>query len=151
MSRPEPTVIGWREWLSLPDWGVERLRAKIDTGARTSALHVDNLEVLADGRLSFDVVLDRRENGRKVPVVAEQVRTSHVRPSTGKRQRRYVVETRMKLGSVEKRIEVSLVDRGGMLCRMLVGRRALGADFVVDPDRSYRISKRRKARKRRRD
>lgn len=147
MSKPTPMVVGWREWVSLPDWGVERIRAKIDTGARTSALHVANLEVLPDGRLSFDVVLDRKENSRTVRVVTEQVRTSTVRPSTGARQRRFVVETRMKLGSVEKKIEVSLVDRGSMLCRMLVGRRALGADFVVSPSQAYLVSKRRKARR----
>jgi hypothetical protein len=150
-SRPERTVIGWREWVSLPDWGVERLRAKIDTGARTSALHVENLEVLEDGQVSFDVVLDRSESPRTVRVVsADHVRTAHVRPSSGVRQRRRVVETRLKIGPVERTIEVSLVDRGEMLCRMLVGRTALGSDFVVRPDQRYLLSARRRSKKPRR-
>lgn len=143
MTQAARTVIGWREWVALPDWDIERIRAKIDTGARTSALHVHNLEVLEDGRLKFDVVLDRRDGSRLVPVIADQVRTSHVRPSTGKRQRRHVVETRVKLGLVEKRIEVSLVDRGSMLNRMLIGRLALGADFLVSPDHTYVVSRHR--------
>ncbi|MDX1382456.1 MAG: RimK/LysX family protein [Thermoanaerobaculia bacterium] len=144
-------VVGWREWVSLPDWGVARLRAKIDTGARTSALHVENLEVLPGGLVSFDVVLDRRESPGTVRVTAaERVRTSTVKPSSGVRQRRHVVETTLKLGAVEKTIEISLVDRGEMLCRMLVGRTALGGDFLVDPEHTYVVSKRKRKRKKRR-
>jgi hypothetical protein len=150
VSDPGRTVVGWREWVSLPDWGVKRIRAKIDTGARTSALHVDNLEVLADGLLSFDVVLDRRESPRTVRVVAaERVRTATVRPSSGVRQRRHVVETRLRIGPVDRPIEVSLVDRGEMLCRMLVGRSALGSEFVVSPDQRYLLSAWRRPKRRR--
>lgn len=140
-SLSERTTVGCREWMSLPDWGIARIRVKIDTGARTSALHVENLEILPDGRLSFDVVLDRKESPRTVRVVAaESVRTSTVRPSNGVSESRHIVETRMRLGEVEKTIEVGLVDRGPMLYRMLVGRRALGADFVIQPDEAYLLS-----------
>ena len=148
---PEAQVVGWREWVSLPEWGVVRLRAKIDTGARTSALHVDNLEILDDGLVSFDVVLDRSEQPRTVRVVAaELVRESNVRPTSGVRQTRHVVETTLRLGPVTKKIEVSLVDRGPMLCRMLVGRTALAGDFVVSPDQAYLHRPRRRKKKARR-
>lgn len=147
-SQEGPLRVGWREWVQLPDWGVERLRAKIDTGARTSALHVDNLEELPGNRLSFDVVLDRGANPRTVRVTAaERVRVASVRPSSGHRQRRHVVVTTLRLAGVEKQIEVSLVDRGPMLCRMLVGRTALASDFVVDPAHAYLHSRRRRRRR----
>ena len=136
--RNRPDLVGWREWVSLPEWGVGPIRAKIDTGARKSALHVDDLEILEDGLVSFDVILDRGQDPRKVHVVAaERVRVSKVRPSSGVQQARHVVETTLRLGGIEKKIEVSLVDRGPMLCRMLVGRTALAGDFIVAPDKAY--------------
>lgn len=136
-------IVGWREWVDLPDWGVTRLRAKIDTGARTSALHVENLEESPDGQLSFDVVLEMGENPRTVRVHSEDlVRVSKVRPSSGIRQRRHVVQTRLVIGDVEQMVEISLVDRGPMLCRMLVGRKALGTAFLVNPRTSYILSAR---------
>jgi hypothetical protein len=132
-------VIGRREVLSLPDWGV-RLRAKVDTGARTSALDVDDVEPIAGGRVRFSVVL-RRDRTRRVWAEARISRVSRVRPSSGESRRRYFVATRMRLGEVEKTIEVSLVPRRGMLCRMLLGRTALAGDFLVDPDSAYRLGR----------
>lgn len=130
------TLIGWREFVDLPDWGIASVRAKIDTGARTSALHVENLELLADGLVRFEVVPggDKR---KRVPVLAEMTGVSRVRPSTGVLQRRYIVSTTMRLGAFEKVIQLSLVSRRGMLCPMLVGRRALNEQFIVDPSEKY--------------
>ena len=128
-------VIGWREHVSFPDWGVGPVRAKIDTGARTSAIHVADIEDLGDGRIRFEVVTRERPKRRTVWVEAEPVRTATVKPSTGDKQSRPVVSTRFRLGGVEQTIELGLVCRKGMLCRMLVGRTALADRFVVDPQR----------------
>lgn len=137
-------MVGWRERVSLPSWGVRRVRAKIDTGARTSAIHVGEIEELEDGRLRFEVVTRERPNRRAVWVVAESVRESVVKPSSGERQSRPVVRTVMELGGIEREIDLSLVCRRGMLCRMLVGRNALGDRFVVDPERKYLVTPPRK-------
>jgi hypothetical protein len=131
------TVIGWREYVSLPDWGIRDLRAKVDTGAHTSAIHVENLELLSPKRIRFDVVLDRRHKHRHVPVEAAVVRISPVRSSNGENLPRYFVRTRMRLGPVEKLIEVSLVNRDSMKVRMLIGRTALGEDFLVDAHQAH--------------
>ena len=126
-------VVGYLEAVGLPEWGVRGIRAKIDTGARTSAIHVESLELSDDKTVArFNVVVDPKHPEGHVPAEAPVVRVSKVRPSTGVRQRRIVVETTMQLGPVEKRIEVSLVRRDNMTCRMLVGRTALGEDFLID-------------------
>ncbi len=128
-------IVGWRELVSLPEWGVEDVVAKIDTGARTSALHVEDIRELPDNRVTFNIVLSRKNPKNRVPVEATLRRMTRVRPSSGKMQTRYVVATRMLLGGIEKEIEISLVRRDNMLCRMLLGRRAMEGDFLVDAGR----------------
>lgn len=138
-STKEKLVVGWREIAALPDWRIPSILAKIDTGARTSALHVEHLVELDDGRLRFDVVI-HEQPGRKVKTVeAQAVRWSKVRPSSGERQVRPVIRTRLRLGDWEREVEVSLVQRRGMLCRMLIGRTAMHG-LVVDPKRRYLVS-----------
>lgn len=135
-----PTV-GWRERVDLPDWGFRRVRAKIDTGARTSAIDVAQIQELPDGRIRFEVV-SRVEPARKTRwVEATPVRTSIVKPSHGEPQQRYVCVTRLRMGEVERDIEISLVCRSGMLCRMLLGRTALEG-LRVDPSRTYLLTSR---------
>jgi hypothetical protein len=133
----EKTLVGWNEYVDLPDWGVKRLGAKIDTGARTSALHVEDLEILPRGRIRFRVVVHREHRDRHVRVVAPISRRARVRSSNGHFEARYFVKTTMKLGRIEKEIEISLVDRGSMIHRMLLGRTALSGDFVVDVSRRH--------------
>ncbi|MEX2219943.1 MAG: RimK/LysX family protein [Phycisphaerales bacterium] len=145
MSVPVPSadpgvlVLGWREPVSLPEWGITSLKTKVDTGARTSALHVARISPLARGRVRFEVIararlVEGRRRIRRVPVEAEVHRVALVRSSTGRIQRRLVVRTRALIGPVERVIEVSLVCRRNMRCRLLLGRTAL-AGFVVDPTR----------------
>lgn len=135
--KPEPVhpgvVVGWRELVSLPDWGVSGVKAKIDTGARTSAVHVGEIVELEGDRLRFEVIASERPKRHAVWVEADRVRDSNVKPMTGVRQRRPVVRTRLGLGGLEFEIELSLVCRRGMLCRMLIGRTALAGRYVVDP------------------
>jgi hypothetical protein len=78
-------------------------------------------------------MLHRRNHNRCITIEADLVRTSTVRPSDGRPQRRPVVETTLRLGPVQRRIQLSLVSRRDMLCRMLLGRTALDGDFTVDP------------------
>ncbi|RJP41214.1 MAG: ATP-dependent zinc protease [Phycisphaerales bacterium] len=137
MKRVRGNVIGWREIVSLPEWGVEGIEAKIDTGARISAVHVEDAARLKGGRVRFHLVTSSRRPFRHVPITADLVRTTRVRSSTGHTQERYVVETTIRLGSIERRIEVGLVRRDKMLCRMLLGRKALEGVFVIDPGRRY--------------
>jgi len=142
-----PTPVGWREYIALPDWGIDRVRVKVDTGARTSAIHVAEFDELDDGTARFKVVVSERPKLRTVMVEAPLVREAVVKPSSGKRQRRPVVKTTMRLGGVEKEIEITLVCRKGMLCRMLLGRTALKHDFVVDVSRAYLASEKRRKKK----
>ncbi len=152
MTKPEPDpeliTVGWRERVDLPDWGVVRLPAKLDTGARTSALHVDNLVGLPGGRVAFDVVLSRRLHDRRLRVETEVVRTARVRASSGVMTSRLVVRTRLHLGPFEREIEIGLVDRGPMIHRMLIGRSGL-AGLVVAGDQRYVVTRPRRMRARR--
>jgi hypothetical protein len=130
-------IVGWNEYVDLPEWGVRRLGAKVDTGARTSALHVDGIELLPRGRIRFDVVVHRTKRDRHVHVRTKIVRRARVKSSNGQFERRYFVKTTLVLGPVEKQIEISLVDRGRMAHRMLLGRTALQGDFIVDVSRRH--------------
>lgn len=136
-----PLVIGWREYIDLPDWGVKNLRAKIDTGARTSAIHVEDLEELPGGRMRFSVVVSEKPL-KTVTVEAAPVRRTTVKPSSGQRQQRLVFRTTMVIGPLVREIELSLVSRENMLNRVLVGRKALPAGVLVNPARTYRVSRR---------
>jgi hypothetical protein len=128
-------VVGWWERVALPEWGIAGLRATIDTGARTSALDVKDIEDLPRGRVRFSVVVGTRP-ARLKTVEAFVVRTARVRSSSGVSQERHVVATTLALGGVARIVEVSLVSRSGMRHRMLVGRTALAGRFVVDPARA---------------
>ncbi|MFG0247112.1 MAG: ATP-dependent zinc protease [Phycisphaerales bacterium JB052] len=131
-----PVVIGWREKIDLPEWGLKRVRAKIDTGARTSAIDVADIEELEAGKIRFRVVY--HHNPEKITrwIEADTVRKSTVKPSHGEAQERYVCQTLVRIGQVEKPVEISLVSRKGMLCRMLLGRTALDG-LLVDATKKY--------------
>lgn len=150
MTRPtqDPVLIGWTEFIDLPEWGVRNLRAKVDTGARTSALHVENIEELPRGFVRFDVVLHREKLGRRIRVKTKVTRRGRVRSSTGHQTERLFVETTLSLGPITKRIEVSLVDREKMIHRMLLGREALKGPILIDVDRRM-VLKKKRAKKRR--
>jgi hypothetical protein len=135
--KSRPVLIGWNEYVDIPDWGIKRLRAKVDTGARNSALHVENVEELPRGRVRFDVVLHRKKRDRRVSVTARIVRRGRVRSSTGHYESRIFVKAPVRIGSVERKVEVSLVDRERMIFRMLLGRTSLAGAFLIDPARKH--------------
>lgn len=138
-ERPQPRVIGVAEYVDFPDWGVKSLRARIDTGARTSALHVENVRLLAGSRVRFDVRLRRDDPSARVTVETKVSRRTPVRSSTGVAEARLFVKAHVRLGGREQLIEVGLVDRRHMLYRMLLGRSALERRFLVDVSRRYAL------------
>ncbi len=136
MNRDNSIVIGWREKIDLPEWGLKRVRAKTDTGARTSAIDVADIEEIGDDEIRFRVVYHHDPEQVTKWIHAKVIRESTVKPSHGETQQRYVCETLIRIGEVERRIEISLVSRKGMLCRMLLGRTALDG-ILVDATRKY--------------
>ncbi len=126
------TTIGWAEYVDYPDWGIEGVKAKIDTGARSSALHVEDLVDLGDGRVEFDVLYSRRRPFKRKRVTAEVLKWARVRSSTGHYQKRCFVRTTVRIGTESFEVELSLVSRDQMLFRMLLGRKAREHRFVVD-------------------
>lgn len=135
------TTIGWREWVRLPGLGGAEVKAKIDTGARTSCLHAyDLLEVERDGRnwVEFAFHPLQRDESTIVETAAPLVDRRRVTASNGVAEVRPVVATMLLLGGRAFEIELTLTRRDEMGFRMLIGRRALQRRFLVDPRRSYR-------------
>lgn len=132
-------VLGWREWVALPDLGIARLRAKVDTGARSSALHVDAHWRFVDGGapwVGFRLHVGRRRL-QAVEACAPLLDEREVVDSGGHRSRRVFLRTTLQLAERERTIELNLCDRRGMLFPMLLGRSALDGLFAVDPARSF--------------
>jgi len=139
-------AIGWREWISLPELGIARIKAKIDTGARTSALHA--FEVVPFTRegapwVKFRMHPVQRDASRELMCEAAVVDERVVRDSGGHAEQRYVIETPVCLGGECWPVEVTLTSRDDMLFRMLLGRTAIRGRYLVDASRSYLIRKRR--------
>ncbi len=139
--RQPPVVIGWTEYVDFPDWGVKNVRAKIDTGARSSALHVENIELLGNGQVAFDLIRNRESKKAHRRVKARLSRTGRVRSSTGHATKRLFVKTTLRLGPVERQVEISLSDRGSMIHRMLIGRTALVGPFLIDVDKRLALGR----------
>ncbi len=144
-------IIGWREWLAIPTLGIDRIKAKIDTGARTSALHAYDLESFSeDGApwVRFKVHPVQRSKKQGMTCAAPVVDQRDVTSSTGHTDTRYVIEVEISLGGESWPIEISLADRDEMGFRMLLGRTAVEGRMIVDPDRSYVMGRSRAPKKR---
>ncbi len=139
-------AVGWREWVLLPELGLPRLRAKVDTGARSSALHVERQWRFIEGGspwVGFALV-PRRHSGvveARAAIVDERMVTD----SGGHRTLRVFVRTKLRLAGIERDIEINLADRCGMRFPLLLGRTALAEAFVVDPAGSFLHRRRRMA------
>jgi hypothetical protein len=132
-------LVGWREWVALPTLGIAAIKAKTDTGARTSAIHAERIErFTAGGRpmLSFRVFPFRGDRVTLVDAEAELVDERLVRSSDGDAHLRPVIRATLELAGLERTIELSLARRDLMGFRMLLGRAALDG-MLVDPARSY--------------
>lgn len=139
------TCLGWREWLALPDLDIPGIKAKIDTGARTSALHAYFVEPYRENgvamvRFGVHPLQGRDDIARICRAQVKQRR--QVTDSGGHSEERYVIETRVRLGGIERCIEMTLTNRDTMKFRMLLGRSALQElGLLVDSSRSYLIGR----------
>lgn len=142
---PLPLVIGWKEYLDFPEWGVHRVRVKIDTGARTSALDVAGYELLEGptGPLArLRLALSRLHPERVTIVETPVLRHVTVCSTCLTRELRPVIEALIRLGPVEKRIRLTLTRRDGLRHRMILGRQALAGTFLVDVSRRFLLKSR---------
>lgn len=143
-------AIGWREWIKLPELGVEAIKAKVDTGARSSSLHAIDIQAFERGKRSFvrfKVHPQQRDASLTVVTEAELLGYRHVRSSTGHQSERPVISTAIELLGQQWSIELTLAPRDAMGFRMLLGREALRGRFQVDPGRSFLGGRRKRRRK----
>lgn len=133
-------MIGWREWVALPELGIDKIKAKVDTGARTSALHAFALEPFTEdgkNRIRFDIHPLQNNTEVTVTCIADIVDYRRVTDSGGHSEMRYVISTPVFIGEKSWPIEITLTERDTMLFRMLLGRNAIKRRYAVNPARSF--------------
>jgi hypothetical protein len=133
-------VIGWREWVGLPDFGIKNIKAKVDTGARSSSLHAINLHIFnRDGIewVRFLVHPIQRNSKKSVEIKAKILELRSVKSSNGVSAKRPVIVTHVKLLGLIFPVELTLASRDDMGFRMLLGREAFRRRFLVDAGKSY--------------
>ena len=140
-----PIAIGWKEYVDFPEWRLKHVKAKIDTGARTSALDVLAYELHEDAAggtiAELHLSLDRKNPERRTIIQVPVLRMVAVCNSGGVREYRPLIEVNIRLGQVTKRVQLTVANRSGMLFRMILGRRALDGDFLVDVSKKYLLRK----------
>ncbi|MBN22817.1 MAG: ATP-dependent zinc protease [Bdellovibrionaceae bacterium] len=146
-KKSELKTIGWREWVELPLFDVSEIKVKVDSGARTSALHVSHLK--KSGRnVIFTIHPNQHDANPSIEVKAHVLEYRWVKSSNGSRDKRPVVRTKIKMGDEEFPIEITLVNRDMMGFRMLLGREAIRKRFLIDTGSSFLLKKRKKSKTR---
>ena len=133
-------VIGWREWVSLPGMGLHAIKAKVDTGARTSSLHACKIQSYREKgaeMVRFTVQPVQRRKDIAITYIAEISDRRHVTDSGGHREKRIVIATPIRLAGREWEIEMTLTNREDMMFRMLIGRTAMRSHVIIDPSKSF--------------
>lgn len=133
-------LVGALERCHLPDLEIENLHIRVDTGAATSSLHVDNIEEFKNENelwVAFDIHPDYHDVSKVVRRQAPVLDTRIIKSSSGERQKRHVIETQIILGEQKWSIHISLSDRSSMSYLMLLGRQAMNGHVIVDPEGEY--------------
>lgn len=133
-------VIGWREYVKLPDLGVNQIKVKVDSGARSSSLHAYEIEEFQkndEAWVRFKIYPEQHSNKKVIPAEAKILDSRMVKNSGGKQTRRFVIETTLAILDSEVPIELTLANRDEMGFRMLLGRQAMRRRFLMDPGGSY--------------
>jgi len=136
VKRRSLPVVGWNEWASLPQLQVPLIRCKVDTGARTSALHAFYIEQFTESgvsRVRFGLHPEQGKTDKEIHCVADVVDVRSVTDSGGHSEQRIVIETQVVVGSASWPIEVTITNRDTMRFRMLLGRTAIADNYIVDP------------------
>lgn len=139
-------MFGWREWAQLPELGLRNIKIKVDTGARTSALHAFEVRPFEENgrrRVEFKIHPRQRDRETVVVCVADVLDEREVRDSGGNTEKRLVIRTPVTIGERTWTIELTLTSRDDMMFRMLLGRTAMRGQATVDPSRSFLAGKRR--------
>ena len=138
------TTIGWREWVQLPELGLPWLKAKIDTGARTSCLHAFSLDTFDKNQerwVRFGIHPHQDDSEFEVYCEARIIDERQVTDSGGHREKRLVISTLLSLGEAQWPIEITLTNRDNMKFRMLLGRTAMEGKVAVNPEASFLLGK----------
>ncbi len=133
-------VIGWREWVSLPELGVKRVKAKIDTGARSSSIHAFDVETYFENEqefVRFTIHPAQRREQPEIAAVAPILERRSIRSSNGECQSRIVIRTTLSLLGQEFPIDLTLANRDAMGFRMLLGREAVRGRYLIEASQSY--------------
>lgn len=139
-TRPPLPIVGWREWVGLPGLGIHRIKAKIDTGARSSAIHalqIETIRIEGEPGVRFKVQPLQRRSRPVIQIEARLHDERRVRNSGGGSELRPVILTEVELGDVRWPIELTLTNRELMGFRFLLGRQAIRRRYLVDTGRSY--------------
>lgn len=143
-------TLGWREWVYLPDLGIDAIKVKVDTGARTSAIHAFELETFSVNgidKVEFRIHPLQKDDATIVTCTTDVLDKRVVTDSGGHKEERIVISTTLGIGKYSWPIEATLTSRDNMLFRMLLGRTAIKGRAQVNPSRSYLVGKKKRNKK----